>query len=104
MRIKTRILRNSGTIEVEKLRDLLYKQDYGDYFDTFITYCPNDKVTFREQYDKTVIFAYGTQDGCCYWLTVEFEPSSEKHIGKNRKIRRIADLAYYDPERDYRNG
>ena len=103
MGIETLLSCSSGTIEVEKLRELFHEYNQDDLFNSFFEYCLDKEVNLGKRDDKVFRFSYESQDGCSYWLSVEFEPSVAESLGINRTMR-VVDIDYFDPKRDYRNG
>lgn len=94
---------NYGKIEVSRLKELLYSQNYTGEFDLFIKYFHKEEIGFHKDNENRIVFAYEAEDKYIYWLFVDFEADLNERVGKHRKIRSVS-IDYFDPERDYRNG
>ena len=64
MGIETLISCNSGTIEVEKLRELFHEYNQDKLFNSFFEYCSEKEVNLGRREDKIFRFSYETQDEC----------------------------------------
>lgn len=103
MRKCTRISCNYGRIEVAKLKELLYSQNYAREFDLFIEYFHKEDIGFHKENENRVMIGYEADDEYIYWLFIDFEPDTNEKVGKHRKIKCV-DIDYFDPNRDHRNG
>lgn len=103
MGIETLISCNSGTIEVEKLRELFHEYNQDALFNHFFEYCSDKEVHLGKKDDKIFRVSYDSLDECYYWLEIEFESDAADNSGINRMMK-VVDIGYFDPNRDHRNG